>query len=133
MEIRINDVSKTIDTAHGKRKILEDTTFCLHAGEIISVCGASGQGKTTLLNIITGLIEPTEGQVFYNKTPIFDLKMKEREKYLQKEIGYIAQKRTLLPYLNIEENIKLVRSLKKGLKKREKSVIFPETPSFIKD
>ena len=57
----MKNVSKTFYTEIGALDVLEDITFNLNEGEIIAIVGPSGSGKSTLLNIISKLIEPTEG------------------------------------------------------------------------
>ena len=58
--LEVRDVSKTFD----EEQIISHISMELHEGEIVSLLGASGGGKTTLFNIIAGLKEPDEGSVY---------------------------------------------------------------------
>lgn len=86
-------VSKSISKKYEENLILENINFELYSGEIISILGPSGIGKTTFLNILIGLTEQTSGEIinFGNK------------------IGYVFQEDRLVSWLNLFENIKLVQ------------------------
>lgn len=104
-ELKVVGVSKTFDG----RKIIEDISLHLKEGELVSLLGTSGGGKTTLFNVIAGLYEPDEGKVYLN------------EKEITGESGYVSymlQKDLLLPYKTIEDNVSLPLILK-GVAKKE--------------
>ena len=61
-KLEVQCVSKTFDG----RKVLEDVSITLREGELVSLLGVSGGGKTTLFNIISGLLTPDEGRVYLN-------------------------------------------------------------------
>ncbi|AXH15865.1 ABC transporter ATP-binding protein [Malaciobacter mytili] len=82
-------------------KILEDITFDVKAGEIVTILGASGCGKTTILRSIAGLQKEHEGYIC-----IGDVCVSSKEIYKKdREVGYIFQDYALFPHLNVEENI----------------------------
>ncbi len=87
-----------------KNLVLEDISFDLQEGEILTVVGPSGSGKSTLLNIIGGIIKNYEGSVLFRNQPI---------KQLVK--GYIPQNLGLLPWKKVEENIFLANKINKHL------------------
>ena len=104
-ELKVVGVSKTFDG----RKIIEDISLHLKEGELVSLLGTSGGGKTTLFNVIAGLYEPDEGKVYLN------------EKEITGESGYVSymlQKDLLLPYKTIEDNVSLPLILK-GVSKKD--------------
>ncbi len=72
----------------GKRQILNGVSFNVEKGELITLLGPNGVGKSTLLNCITGLLKPKKGEVFLNGTNIFSLSRKA----IAKEIAYVPQK-----------------------------------------
>lgn len=104
MKLETKHVSKSFD----EKKIIEDVSITLNEGEIVSLLGVSGAGKTTLFNIISGLILPDEGEVCLEGQEITG-----KAGY----ISYMLQKDLLLPYKTIEENVALPLMIK-GQKKK---------------
>lgn len=92
----MKNVSKTFYTEIGALDVLENITFNLNEGEIIAIVGPSGSGKSTLLNIISKLIEPTEGEI-----------------YVDGEIGYMFQRDHLFNWRTVWKNIMLGLEIKK--------------------
>ncbi|RPG60389.1 MAG: ABC transporter ATP-binding protein [Flavobacteriales bacterium TMED191] len=95
MSLSIKNLSKK----YGENSVLNKIEFTLNQGEIISIIGASGCGKTTLLKCITGLCDIDEGEIKINLKPIHKLPPNKRN------IGYVFQESPLFPHLNIFENI----------------------------
>ena len=95
-KLEMMNVSKTFYTEIGALDVLEDITFNLNEGEIIAIVGPSGSGKSTLLNIISKLIEPTEGEI-----------------YVDGEIGYMFQRDHLFNRRTVWKNIMLGLEIKK--------------------
>ena len=87
----------------GKNKVLRGIDFQLEAGEKVAVLGTSGSGKSTFLRCINRLEEPTEGEVYYGKTPITD---KTVEK-IRQDIGMVFQHFNLINNLNVMDNLTL--------------------------
>lgn len=79
--------------------------FTLNKGEILSIIGSSGCGKTTLLNMISGIINGDEGMVSIGDHIIFDSNKNINVELNKRNIGYIQQKHNLFPHLNVEKNI----------------------------
>jgi putative ABC transport system ATP-binding protein len=79
----------------------------LDAGEQMLVLGKSGSGKTTILNIIAGLLQPKSGKVEISGTEIYSLKGSALDKFRGKNIGIIFQKPHILAPLTVEENLQL--------------------------
>ena len=84
-------VSQAIGKSFDNKIILENITFSILKQEIVSILGPSGIGKSTLLNILSGIEKPTTGKV---------------EMFIEK-IGYVFQDDRLLPWLTLFENIRL--------------------------
>lgn len=93
----------------GVNKILNDVNLVLNDGELVCLLGVSGGGKTTLFNIIAGLLEPQQGQVLLNGEDITGKSGK---------VSYMLQKDMLLPYRTVEDNVALPLIIK-GMKKKE--------------
>ena len=92
-------ISKNLSKKYGENSVLNKIEFTLNQGEIISIIGASGCGKTTLLKCITGLCDIDDGEIKINSKPIHKLPPNKRN------IGYVFQESPLFPHLNIYENI----------------------------
>ncbi len=89
--------------------ILKDVSVTLREGEIVCLLGVSGGGKTTLFNIIAGLVRPDKGSVLLRGEDITGQSGK---------VSYMLQKDMLLPYRTVEDNVALPLIIK-GTKKKE--------------
>lgn len=96
--VLIENISMTFQTKKGSFQALRDVNFNIKEGEFISIIGHSGCGKSTVLNLIAGLIEPTEGHLFCNGREIADP---------GPERAVVFQNHSLLPWLTCAENIYL--------------------------
>jgi len=94
-------------------------SLTINKGEFTAIAGPSGSGKTTLLNIIGGLDDTTDGQVFIGETCLKDLKPKEIADIRLKKIGFVFQAYNLLPVLSAMENVEYVLLLQ-GVSKQER-------------
>lgn len=89
------------------RQELKECSLTVGTGEYVAVTGRSGCGKTTLLNIITGMLPPTTGTVSIDQVDIYkQLKDKNRTELRNNKIGYLNYGNCLLENLTIYENIK---------------------------
>ncbi|MBR2132286.1 MAG: ABC transporter ATP-binding protein [Oscillospiraceae bacterium] len=104
-KLEVKNVSKDFD---GK-PVLQEISIELNQGELVCLLGVSGGGKTTLFNIISGLLKPDHGKVLLDGKDITNQ---------PGHISYMLQKDLLLPYRTIEDNIALPLLLK-GMKKRD--------------
>ena len=109
--IELKDVSRCYRTAAAEVWALKGITLSLAAGELVILSGKSGCGKTTLLNMIGGLDEPSGGEVWVGGRNIGTLSEKERTLFRRREVGTIFQSFNLIPMLTVEENIALPRWL----------------------
>ena len=92
--LKVNNISKSF----GTEKIISDISMELHEGEIVSLLGVSGGGKTTLFNIIAGLSLPDSGEVLMDDENIVGK---------PGSVSYMLQKDLLLPYYTIADNVAL--------------------------
>ena len=81
--------------------------LAVKSGEFIAVKGASGSGKTTLLLTLGGMLRPTEGTVLFDGTDLYSKSAPERADYRAQEVGFVFQMFHLVPYLGVEENVRL--------------------------
>ena len=107
-QLEVRSVSKSFD---GK-PVLQDISITLKEGELVCLLGISGGGKTTLFNIISGLLAPDEGQVLLDGKDITGNPGR---------ISYMLQKDLLLPYRTIEDNVALPLLLKNSRKKEARA------------
>lgn len=82
----------------GKNDIIKNISFSVKDGEFFALCGPSGAGKTTILRLITGELEPQGGDVLLNGKSVISLPMQERGTIL------VAQDNQLFPHMTVYEN-----------------------------
>ncbi|MEW5009272.1 MAG: ABC transporter ATP-binding protein [Cycloclasticus sp.] len=87
--------------------VLDIADLQVYQGEHLFIQGASGRGKTTLLNIITGINPPYTGQVQVLDTPLQTLSSIQSDQFRVDHLGIIFQQFNLLPYLSLLENVQL--------------------------
>lgn len=96
---------KNISHYYNSDLALKDVNLEITKGEFISIVGESGSGKSTLLSVISTLLKPTKGEVYFEGLNITDIK--NIDSFRQKNIGFIFQFHYLINYLTIEENIQI--------------------------
>lgn len=109
---------KSLSKSFGSLQVLKNINLCIHAGEVVSIVGASGAGKTTLLQIMGTLDSPDTGSVWINDTDTSTLKDKELSLFRNKNIGFIFQFHQLLPEFSAQENV-MIPALISGTKEVE--------------
>ncbi|MFC1712794.1 ABC transporter ATP-binding protein [Candidatus Poribacteria bacterium] len=117
-EIKTVDLRKSYHSGPVELHVLEGVDIRIKAGEIISIVGASGVGKSTLLNLMGGLDRPTNGTVVYEDQDIFELTDRELARFRSREIGFIFQFHHLLPEFSAIENV-MMPALISGKGKRD--------------
>jgi len=98
--IKIVDLKKRF----GTKWVTKGVNLEIPSGQMTCIIGQSGEGKSVLLKQIIGLIKPTSGHIYLNKTDITTLTDREQNK-LFKKVGYVFQFAALLDSLNVYENI----------------------------
>jgi NitT/TauT family transport system ATP-binding protein len=97
--LEAKNISKSFPMAGGKSLlVLEDISFTVQEGEIVSIVGPSGAGKSSLLRILSGLAEPTRGEVLYHGKPLKEAKP---------NIAMVFQSFAIFPWLTVLENVEL--------------------------
>jgi putative ABC transport system ATP-binding protein len=89
------------------RRVLHDVSLAVDGGERVAIIGASGVGKSTLLNVIAGLETVDEGQVLVDGHDLATLDDDRRTKLRRERIGFVFQAFHILPYLSVAENVAL--------------------------
>ena len=91
---------------YGDEKILSDISIEIEDGSFTILTGESGSGKTTLLSILSTLLKPSGGELFFEEIPISEIS--NIDKFRNEEIGFIFQFHYLISHLSVFENIKMV-------------------------
>ena len=112
---------KNVSKSFGDNNVLKDISIELNKGELVCLLGVSGGGKTTLFNIISGLLSPDSGQVLLDEKEITNQ---------PGHISYMLQKDLLLPYITIEDNVALPLLLKGKKKKEARKQVSPMFEQF---
>ena len=105
--IKLDNVSKVFVTDEVETHALSGIHLELRKGEYLSIAGPSGCGKSTLLAILGLLDSPTEGAYTLNDKPVGNLKLSERARIRNREIGFIFQAFNLIGDLTVYENVEL--------------------------
>lgn len=96
--VEFKNVSKSYGEGENRTEVLSNINLTIKEGEFLAIVGFTGSGKTTLINLISGLLEPDEGEVLFKGKPI---------KGTSHERGIIFQNYSLLPWLNVFQNVAL--------------------------
>lgn len=97
--------AKAISKKFEDRYVLENVDLSMEAGQFAAVLGHSGSGKSTMLNVLSSILKPTSGHVFYKGRDITKLNKKEIANIRREEIGLVFQHYMMLANLTIRENI----------------------------
>ena len=103
MKSSVLEIKNLSHSYENETSILENINLLVKSGEIISILGSSGCGKTTLLRIIAGLEKQTKGTLKINDTIVSDSNYSIPPE--KRNIGLVVQDRALFPHLNIYENV----------------------------
>ncbi len=91
---------------HGKRiDVLRDVSLQIEKGELVSLVGASGSGKSTFLHVVGTLDAPAAGTMTYQGQSVFDMNDAELAEYRNRTIGFVFQSHYLLPEFTAAENV----------------------------
>ena len=109
---------KHVTKKYGKTIAVEDISFTIKEGEIVGLLGPNGAGKSTTMNILTGFIEQTEGDVIIDGYNMLKKPMKAK-----REIGYMPEGVPLYTDLTVKEFVTYMAELKKVDKKTKKEQV----------
>ena len=112
--LKIEDVCKYYGNESNITKALDKVNFEIEKGEFVGIMGASGSGKTTMLNCISTIDTVTSGHIYYDETDITGIKNKELAEFRRKNLGFVFQDFNLLDTLTVEENISLALTINKA-------------------
>ncbi|MEO7197064.1 MAG: ABC transporter ATP-binding protein [Solirubrobacterales bacterium] len=112
--VDISGLSKTYREGGKETQVLDDAGFTLDRGETASLVGTSGTGKSTLLNILAGLMLPDSGLVSFDGTDVTTMDEAARAGLRARRIGVVLQSHNLIPFLTAAENVELAITLAGG-------------------
>jgi ABC-type lipoprotein export system ATPase subunit len=118
--IETRQLVKVYKTAAGDYTALKGIDLRVPHGEFIAVLGKSGAGKSTMINLITGIDRPTSGEIVVNGTAIHQLHEDQRARWRGRNLGVVFQFFQLLPSLTLIENITLVMDFNNTYPLRER-------------
>jgi branched-chain amino acid transport system ATP-binding protein len=125
---------RDVASYYGNVQALKGVSLRVEQGELVTLLGANGAGKSTTLKTISGLVVPTQGEVLFEGKPIQRL---GPEAIARLGISHVPEGRRIFPGLTVRENILLGASNRKGVPRRqleeeadEKFTVFPEIKPF---
>ncbi|WP_242084999.1 ABC transporter ATP-binding protein [Aestuariivivens sediminis] len=110
--LELNNIYKTYGQGDNTTEVLSNINLSIEEGEFVAIVGFTGSGKTTLVNLINGLLEPTKGEICFKG---------KRVEGTSHERGVIFQNYSLLPWLTVEQNVYM--AVKEVFSKEPKPVL----------
>ncbi|RCS26144.1 ABC transporter ATP-binding protein [Polaribacter sp. WD7] len=118
--LELNNIYKTYGQGDNETEVLSNINLKIEEGEFVAIVGFTGSGKTTLVNLINGLIQPTSGEVLFKGQPVLGT---------SHERGVIFQNYSLLPWLTVGQNVFM--AVKEAFPKKSKSELNALVASYV--
>lgn len=106
MMLVLESVAKSVGDVH-PRRLFRDVRLTLSPGEYVAIMGDSGVGKSTLLNLVAGLIRPDHGRICLAGQDIARLSDDEATRLRRRSMGFVFQAFHVLPHLTVQQNVEL--------------------------
>ena len=103
--VELRDVTKAYEEGNQRHVILESVALSVDGGSMTAVLGRSGTGKSTLLNLISGIDLPDSGEIIVDGKAINRLSEQDRTLFRRRNVGFVFQFFNLIPTLTVEENL----------------------------
>ncbi|SDR65934.1 nitrate/nitrite transport system ATP-binding protein [Polaribacter sp. KT25b] len=118
--LELNNICKTYGNDGDETEVLSNINLKIEEGEFVAIVGFTGSGKTTLVNLINGLIEPTSGEVLFKGEPVNGT---------SHERGVIFQNYSLLPWLTVGQNVFM--AVKEAFPKKNKAALNEIVANYV--
>ena len=118
--LELNNIYKTYGEGDASTEVLSNINLTMDEGEFVAIVGFTGSGKTTLVNLINGLLQPTSGEVLFKGIPVTDT---------SHERGVIFQNYSLLPWLTVGQNIYM--AVKEAFPKESKKALMEIVKNYV--
>lgn len=118
--LELNNVYKTYGQGSIATEVLSDINLSIEEGEFVAIVGFTGSGKTTLVNLINGLLQPTSGEVLFKGEPV---------RGTSHDRGVIFQNYSLLPWLTVGQNVYM--AVKEAFPKEKKAELMKRVKEFV--
>ena len=118
--LELKNVNKTYGEGKNATEVLTDINLTIEEGEFVAIVGFTGSGKTTLVNLINGLLKPTSGEVLFKGEPVMDT---------SHERGVIFQNYSLLPWLSVGQNVAM--AVKEAFPNEKKEFIKERVAQYV--
>jgi len=118
--VQVQDVVKSFPVGDGEVTILKGISFDVKQGEFVSIVGPSGNGKSTLLNMITGIDRPSDGEVIVTGREVHKMSENKLAAWRGENVGIIFQFFQMLPALSLLQNIILPMDFAKKYSPKER-------------
>ena len=107
--LQVEGVSKV----YGKRKVVDQVSLYVAAGEIVGLLGRNGAGKTTTFRMVIGIVKPNGGRILFQGDPVTTMPIYKRSR---KGMGFLPQEKSVFQRLTVEENLLAVLETRKDVK-----------------
>lgn len=119
--IELKQISKSFKTPDGGSiKVANQLELSIEKGETVGIAGASGSGKTTVINMIAGLLTPDKGSVYVGGKDLYSMSEATRDRFRAGNIGYIFQNYNLIASLSAYDNVMAALYFGRRVSKRER-------------
>lgn len=118
--LELKNVNKTYGRGKESTQVLSDINLEIEEGEFVAIVGFTGSGKTTLVNLINGLLEPSSGEILFKGKPVNGT---------SHERGVIFQNYSLLPWLSVGQNVYM--AVKEAFPKEKKQVLDKRVKEYV--
>ncbi len=105
--IKVENIIKSYGSEEARFQVLQGISLEIRDGDFVVILGASGSGKSTFLNVVSGLERPDSGKVIYDGLDVTALSDRELTAFRRENVGFIFQQYYLLPNMDIDRNVKM--------------------------